>query len=145
MVSDEPTGVETFAEYGERFQIEEGFLDDKSGLFGLEASRLRDAASLERLIVVISTATLFLASEGLQIVEQNLRRMVDPHWQRGLSYLKIGLRAVQYALARGLTIFTRLGLHGGADPEPVSYRTSKQPDPGIAFEVGWTLVFRPLS
>jgi hypothetical protein len=88
VVSDEPTGIETFAEYGERFQIEEGFLDDKSGLFGLESSRLRDAASLERLVLVISTATLFLVSEGLHIVEQDLRRRVDPHWQRGLSYLK---------------------------------------------------------
>jgi hypothetical protein len=145
VVSDEPTGVETFAEYGERFQIEEGFLDDKSGLFGLEASRLRDAASLERLVLVISTATLFLVSEGLQVVEQGLRRVVDPHWQRGLSYLKIGLRAVQYALGRRQAVFTRLGLHGGADPEPVGCRTTKKPDPRIAFEVGWTLVFRPLS
>ena len=145
VVSDEPTGVETFAEYGERFQIEEGFLDDKSGLFGLEASRLRDAASLERLVLVTSTATLLLVSEGLQVVEQGLRRVINPHWQRGLSYLKIGLRAVQYALGRGQAVFTRLGLHGGADPEPVGCRTPKQPDPRTAFEVGWTLVFRPLS
>jgi hypothetical protein len=145
VVSDEPTGVETFAEYGERFQIEEGFLDDKSGLFGLEASRLRDAASLERLVLVISTATLLLVSEGLQIVEQGLRRRVDPHWRRALSYLKIGLRAVQYALGRGLAVFTQLSLHGGADPEPMSDRTSKQPDPRIAFDVGWTLAFRSLS
>jgi hypothetical protein len=96
-------------------------------------------------VLVISTATLFLVSEGLHIVEQDLRRRVDPHWQRGLSYLKIGLRAMQYALARGQTIFTRLGLHGGADPEPISCRTPKQPSPRIAFEAGWTLVFRPLS
>ncbi|GGL95496.1 hypothetical protein GCM10010840_36960 [Deinococcus aerolatus] len=58
MVSDEPTSVETFAEYGERFQIEEGFLDEKSGLFELGDSRLRDAASLERLILVLAVATL---------------------------------------------------------------------------------------
>ncbi|WP_189093928.1 transposase, partial [Deinococcus ruber] len=132
VVSDEPTGVETFAEYGERFQIEEGFLDDKSGLFGLEASRLRDARTLERLVLVLSTATLFLVSEGLQLVEQGLRRMVDPHWQRSLSYLKIGLRAIQYALARGQAIFSRLRLHGGADSEPVGSRMSKQPHPRIA-------------
>jgi hypothetical protein len=145
VVSDEPTSVETFAEYGERFQIEEGFLDDKSGLFDLEASRLRDAESLERLVLVISTATLFLVSEGLQIVERGLRRVVDSHWQRGLSYLKIGLRAVQYALARGQSVFTRLGLQGGADPEPVGCRAPKKSDPQIAFDVGWALVFRSLS
>ena len=43
-------------EYGERFQIEEGFLDEKSGLFELEASKLRDVKSLERLVMVISVA-----------------------------------------------------------------------------------------
>ena len=84
-------------------------------------------------------------SEGLQIVEQNVRRRVDPRWQRGLSYLKIDLRALQYALARGQAIFSRLGLHGGADLEPVSCRTSKHSSPRTIFEVGWTLVFRPLS
>jgi hypothetical protein len=84
IVSDEPTSIETFAEYGERFQIEEGFLDEKSGLFGLEDSRLRDAASLERLILVLAGATLLLVSEGVQIVQCGDRRHVDPHWQRAL-------------------------------------------------------------
>ncbi|WP_139806600.1 transposase [Deinococcus hopiensis] len=70
VVSDQPTRIDTFAEYGERFQIEEGFLDDKSGLFGLEDSKLRDVASLERLILVIAVATLLLVSEGLQVVQR---------------------------------------------------------------------------
>lgn len=34
-VSDESTGTETFDEYGERFRIEEGVLDDNGGLFNL--------------------------------------------------------------------------------------------------------------
>ena len=88
VVSDEPTGVETFAEYGELFQIEEGFPNDRSGLFGLEASRLRDAASLERLVLVTSTATLLLVSEGFQVIEQGLRQVVDPHWQARLELLQ---------------------------------------------------------
>ena len=58
VVSDEPTSTETFTEYGERFQIEEGFLDDKSGLFALESSRIRDAAGLERLTLTLLVATL---------------------------------------------------------------------------------------
>ncbi|WP_157452144.1 hypothetical protein [Deinococcus aquatilis] len=89
-MSDEPTSRATFAEYSERFQREEGFLDEKSGLFGLEDSKLRDAASLERLILVISVATLLLVSEGLQIVQQGVRRTIDPHWNRALSDLKLG-------------------------------------------------------
>lgn len=94
---------------------------------------------------MITTATLVLVSEGLQLVGQGLRRRVVRHWQRGLSWLKIGFRALQYALGRGQAVFTRLGLHGDADPVPVGCRTPKQPDLRIAFEVGWTPVFRPLS
>ncbi|ABW35151.1 transposase IS4 family protein (plasmid) [Deinococcus geothermalis DSM 11300] len=145
VVSDEPTSIETFAEYGERFQIEEGFLDEKSGLFGLEDSRLRDAASLERLILVLTVATLLLVSEGVQIVHCGDRRVVDPHWQRALSYLKIGLRAVQYALSRGQAVFTRLTLYGGVDPEPLSRRKRPHVSPQSTLQVGWQLVFRSLS
>ena len=145
VVSDEPTSIETFAEYGERFQIEEGFLDDKSGLFDLEASKLRDAQHLERLILVICVATLLLVSAGLGVVEKGKRRSIDPHWHRGLSYLKIGLRAVQHALSRGQAVFIRLTLQGGADPEPLGSRKHPQPNPLVSLEVGWTLVFRLLS
>lgn len=143
VVSDEQTSLETFAEYGQRFQIEEGFLDDKSGLFELEHSKLRDAASLERLVLVVSVATLLLVSEGLHVVQQGARRRIDPHWQRGLSYLKLGLRAVQYALSRGQAVFTRLSLPGDPDPEPPG--TPKHPAPLITLEVGWKLVFRSHS
>jgi hypothetical protein len=43
IVSDEPTRVFTFEEYGRRFDIEENFLDDKSNGFQLESSLVRDA------------------------------------------------------------------------------------------------------
>lgn len=142
VVSDEPTSIKTFTEYGERFQIEEGFLDDKSSLFNLESSRLRDASSLERLILVLSVTTLLLVSEGMHTVQRGDRRRVDPHWHRALSYLKIGLRTVQYALSRGQGVFSRLSLQGGPDPEPPSERKRPHAAPQTLFEVGWQLVFR---
>ena len=145
VVSSEPTSLETFAEYGERFQIEEGFLDDKSGLHGLESSKLRDVASLNRLVMILALATLFLVTKGVQIVAEGKRRMVDPHWQRGLSYLKIGERAMHWALSRGLQVFTHLALPGGPDPEPLGKRKKKSPNPTMALEVGWTLVLRSFS
>jgi hypothetical protein len=43
VVSDEPTAVQTFAEYGLRFDIEENFVDDQSNGFQLESSRIRSA------------------------------------------------------------------------------------------------------
>ncbi|AXH01120.1 transposase (plasmid) [Deinococcus wulumuqiensis] len=145
VVSSEPTSLETFAEYGERFQIEEGFLDDKSGLHGLESSKLRDVTSLNRLVMVLALATLFLITKGVQIVAEGKRRMVDSHWQRGLSYLKIGERAMRWFLSRGLEVFTHLALPGGPDPDTLGKRKKKCPDPITLLEVGWTLVLRPLS
>ena len=145
VVSDEPTGIETFDEYGERFQIEQGFLDDKSGLFGLEDSKLRDAQCLSRLILVVSTATLFLVSEGVQAVDQGIRRQLNPHWKRGLSYLKIGLRAIHYALSRGHTVLRHLILYGEPDPKPLGFRKKTPPPPSETLEPGWTLSFRLLS
>lgn len=145
VVSSEPTSLETFAEYGERFQIEEGFLDDKSGLHNLESSKFRDVPSLNRIVMILALATLFLVTKGVQIVTEGKRRMVDPHWKRGLSYLKIGERAMRWALSRGLTVFTHLALPGGPDPEPLGKRKKKVPDPLKTLEVGWTLVLRPLS
>ncbi|WP_344982879.1 hypothetical protein [Deinococcus rubellus] len=89
VVSDEPTDMKTFDEYGERFQIEDGFLDEKSGLFGLEDFKLRDVLSLEGLTRVLAVATLLLVSEGLQTVQRGDQRVVDPHWQWAPSHLKL--------------------------------------------------------
>lgn len=145
VVSDEPTSTQTFTEYGERFQIEEGFLDDKSGLFALESSRIRDAAGLERLVLTLSVATLLLVSEGLQLVAAGMRRAIDPHWTRALSYLKLGLRGMQYALSRGRAVFNRLTLVGGPDPDCPGLRNPARSTPLATMEPGWELVFRTLS
>ena len=122
VVSDEPTSEQTFVEYGWRFQIEECFLDDKSGAFNLEDSGLRDADNLERLLLVLGVSMLLLVSEGTQVVSNGLRRVVDAHWSRGLSYLKIGWRWVRRAVAVGTAIFERIALVGGDDPDPLGVR-----------------------
>jgi Transposase DDE domain len=122
VVSDEPTSAQTFVEYGWRFQIEECFLDDKSGAFNLEDSGLRDAESLERLLLALAVTMLLLVSEGTQVVSSGSRRVVDAHWDRGLSYLKIGWRWVRRAVAAGTSIFERIALVGGDDPDPLGVR-----------------------
>lgn len=119
IVSNEPTDLETFTEYGLRFDIEEGFKDDKSGLFELESSKLRDAKAITRLYTVIAIATLFLVSQGVAVVKKGIRCEIDPHWQRGLSYLKIGLRYLDSISSRGYKIIEKLILPSVPDPEPV--------------------------
>lgn len=118
VVSDEPVTGETFVEYGLRFDIEENFLDDKSNGFQLESSRLRSAPVLQRLCLVLALTTLYLVSQGTQVVEQGQRRCVDPHWFRGSSYLKIGWNWVKRALATGHALRPRLSLSSQPDPEP---------------------------
>jgi hypothetical protein len=116
---------ETFVEYGLRFDIEEGFKDDKSGAFQLESSKFRDAQALTRLYTVIAVATLFLVSQGVEVVKSGIRQEIDPHWNRAISYLKIGLRYVAAAPARGYKFIKKVILSSMPDPEPVSYKYGK--------------------
>jgi hypothetical protein len=118
VLSDEPTDVSTLEEYGLRFDIEENFLDDKSNGFQLESSLIRSAQALTRLCCVLAITTLYLVSQGVEVGKQGNRRLVDPHWFRGLSYLKIGWNWVKLALTRGYALITRVHLSSERAPEP---------------------------
>src|SRR5712691_3929907 len=118
VLSDEPTNRHTFGEYGLQFDIEENFLDDKSNGFQLESSLIRSAQALTRLCLVLAITTLYLVSQGTEVVRQGKRRLVDPHWFRGQSYLKIGWNWVKLALSRGLDLITTVHLSSACDPEP---------------------------
>jgi hypothetical protein len=83
IVSDEPTNLQTFAQYRLRFCVEESFLDLKSNGFNLEASRLRDKFALSQLCGVIALTMVFLVLQGAQVVASGKRRQVDTHWNRG--------------------------------------------------------------
>jgi hypothetical protein len=136
VVSDEPTDVKTFDEYGLRFDIEENFLDDKSNGFQLESSLLRSAQALSRLCFVLAITTLYLVSQGAEVVKQGKRRWVDPHWFRGKSYLKIGWDWVKTALSKGLHLITWLHLSGEPDPEPaISSKNQFMHQPQLCFSV----------
>jgi hypothetical protein len=136
VVSDEPTSVQTFVEYGWRFDIEENFLDDKSNGFQLESSLLRNAEAVTRLCLVLAVTTLYLVAQGTQVVVARKRRWVDPHWFRGNSYLRIGWQWVKTALARGWALFATLQLSGAPDPEPARASVSQSEHaPPVTFTV----------
>jgi hypothetical protein len=129
VVSDEPTSVHPFVEYGWRFDSEENFLDDKANGFQLERSLVRDADALSRLWLVRAVTTLYLVAQGTQVVATNNRRWVDPHWVRGTSYLRIGWQWVKTALARGWVLFATFHLSGAPDPEPARAAASQPEAP----------------
>lgn len=120
IVSDEPSTLQTFREYGERFQIEEELLDEKSNGFQLERSEIRSAPALSRLCFVMAVATLLLTVQGQQVVVAGKRRWVDAHWQRGNSYLRIGWNWLKGVLHQGWRLFSTISLFGYTDPEPAS-------------------------
>jgi hypothetical protein len=79
VVTDEPPSLQTLWQYALRFQVEELFLDSKSGAFELEESRLRSVAALERLYLVAAIAILYATTQGMAVQVAGLRQQVDPH------------------------------------------------------------------
>jgi len=105
VITDENPSLQTLWQYGMRFCIEELFLDSKSGVFQLEDSKIRHAKALERLYLIVALALLFATCHGMTLQLKGLRTQVDPHWKRGLSYLKIGLRWLKGVLHKGRALF----------------------------------------
>lgn len=118
ILSDDPTDLHTFDEYGLRFDLEENFLDDKSAGFQLESSEIRDANALARLGLILATATLYLVSTGTAVVTLGFRTCVDTHSQRGLSYFQIGWRWIRHAFAHSSWLLPFLWFDCGPDPCP---------------------------
>jgi hypothetical protein len=118
VVSDEAAERQTVEEYGLRFDIEENFLDDTSHGLQLASSLMRSAQAVERLCFVLAMTTLYLVSVGTSVVKKGHRRLVDPHWFRGASYLKIGWGWVHYALNRGYEPIPSVSWSSAPDPEP---------------------------
>jgi hypothetical protein len=132
ILSDDPTDVHTFDEYGLRFDLEENFLDDKSAGFQLESGEIRDADALARLGLVLATTTLYLVSTGTAVVTLGLRAKIDTHWQRGLSYFQIGWRWIRHALAHCNCLLSFLWFEPGPDPFPVSASKRQAATPSAA-------------
>ena len=108
------------------YRIEELFLDSKSGAFELSDSRLRSPEALERLYLVAAIALLYATTQGLAVQLAGLRQQVDPHYKRGISYLKIGLRWLNGVLHKGRPLLIPSPLLA-RDPQPcfASHRAKK--------------------
>jgi hypothetical protein len=118
IVSDEPTTLQTFAQYRLRFCVEETFLDLKSNGFKLEALRLQDKFALAQLCGVLALTMLFPVLQGTQVVASGKRRLVDSHWQRGMSYLKLGWNWIRLAITKQWKIHLFQVLSDASDPQP---------------------------
>ena len=68
-------------------------------MFQLTDSGLREPQRIDRLLLVVAIALLAGSLQGYALSLAGLRRQVDPHWKRGMSFLQIGLAALQMAVA----------------------------------------------
>lgn len=118
IVSNEKTTLQTFAEYGLRFDIEENFLDDQSGGWNVQRSMIRDVCALSRLWFILALATLYVSAQGVSVVDSGKRRWVDTHWFRGNSYFRIGWDWVKAALLNGWKLIRSVSFFGNQDPTP---------------------------
>ncbi|MEA5417543.1 hypothetical protein [Synechococcus sp. BA-132 BA5] len=59
---------------------------------------MRDPARIDRLLLVVAIAVLVSSLQGFAVTLAGQRRRVDPHWQRGLSFVRIGLQWLQQAV-----------------------------------------------
>ena len=74
VVSDELTTLQTFREYGLRFDIEALFKDEQSSGWNLRKSEIRSVCDLSRLCFILVLATLYVTAQGVDVVEQGKRR-----------------------------------------------------------------------
>ena len=116
--ADEKTTLQTFREYGWRFDIEENFLDDQSNGWNVQRSEIRSVCALSRLWFILAVATLYLTAQGVEVVAAGKRRWVDPHWFRGNSYFRIGWEWLKTALNQGWKLIQHVRLLGNHDPDP---------------------------
>jgi len=79
--------------YANRFWIEEMFSDHKSRGLNLESTRLTDPKRLERLLVAVTLAYLWIMEVGAWVVLNEKWRQVDNRGaERSISLCQIGLR-----------------------------------------------------
>ena len=95
LVSNLEPSLELVWTYGQRFCCEQLFRDQKSGIFQLERSGLRCPERIDRLLLVVAVAVLVSSLQGYALSLSGLRRLVDPHWRRGMSFVRIGLASLQ--------------------------------------------------
>jgi len=120
IATDQRASWQTFTDYALRMGIDFGFLDDKSAGFQMEDTELLLPSRVDRLLLVTALCTLHLTSIGTHVVEIGQRQRVDTHWKRGLSYLQLGWRWLDYALSCDASLPMLFYLNPAPDPEPVS-------------------------
>ena len=103
LISDAEKGKIIKQIYEKRYWIEEMFSDNKSRGLNLEATRITDPDRVERLLVAVTLAYLWIMEVGALVVARGEWRKVDNRGaDRSVSLCQIGLRWLREKLIQGV-------------------------------------------
>ena len=109
LLTDERASLRHCRVYGKRMWVEASHRDDTSAAFPWEQSQVSDPTHALRLVLLIALAMVLAASQGSVLLKGGGRRELDPHRQRRLSVVQLGLRWLRYALEHALYHRIKLG------------------------------------
>ena len=104
LVSNFPTGKEAVYWYKKRFRIETLFSDMKGRGFNLNKSGLRDPERIDRLLIAISLAYIWIVFLGEYALEKGWDKIIHRTDRCDLSLFTLGKRLLKYFLKNGLSI-----------------------------------------
>jgi hypothetical protein len=101
LFSTRPGGRDRIREYAQRSRVEATFGDGKRRGWGLEQSRVTDAAHLERLLLVWHLALWWLHALGVQVIKAGVRCHFDRPDRRDRSLVRLGWLWLHAQLLQG--------------------------------------------
>jgi hypothetical protein len=99
LVTDLPAATVRCAEYRRRTWQEELFRDLKGLGWHWEQSRLRRPERVERLLLVLALATLWMLGLGQRVIRRGARVLLEARTRRCYSLFQLGLRWLRRCLA----------------------------------------------
>jgi hypothetical protein len=112
LLSSRPAGIARVREYRLRVRVEATFADTKRRGWGLEQSRVRIPAHVERLLLVWHLALWWLYVLGLHVIRSGTRRRFDRSHRRERSLLRLGWLWLRDRLGHGLLPLLLFRRHG---------------------------------
>jgi hypothetical protein len=110
LVTDLDPTWERCAQYRHRMDEEESFRDDKASGFDWDASRVRDPAHMDRLLLVLQLAALFVLAQGAFVLQHGYRHVLERTDRTTLSLFSLGLRWLDRARSHLVSLHPSLGL-----------------------------------
>jgi hypothetical protein len=110
LVTDLPPTEQRADDYRHRMDEEESFRDDKSRGFDWDASAVRQPDHMDRLILVLQLAACFVLAQGVFVLHQGFRAVLERPDRTTLSLFSLGLRWLDRARSHLVPLSPRLSL-----------------------------------